>query len=110
MIKGHVFIYFLAVLAVASSSAVGDFRLSLWKNYDLNSAHLVFSHSRTPSAVELLDRVQKQWTADYHLADELIHISFRKGSDLLEAVGDGDSLMLSGLRGGERLALSHIDS
>ena len=74
IIKTQVLLLCLFLIAASSSSELRDFKLNLWKNYDLNSPHLVISHSSHPSRIELIDRIQKEWQGTYQIAEEAIHI------------------------------------
>jgi hypothetical protein len=74
IIKTHLLLLCLFLSAASSSSELRDFKLSLWKNYDLNSPHLVISHSNSPSRIEFIDRTQKEWQGTYQIAEEAIHI------------------------------------
>lgn len=110
IIKKHVFIYIFIFAVFLSSAAARDFSLNLWKNYHLNQPLLIVSHSNSPSFITFHDRLQKEWIADYHIAEETTYMKLNKNGEALEIVGSGNNLHVKGLKEGELLSLSLVDA
>ena len=80
IIKKHVILLTILLLACQPCLGQREFPLSLWKNYQLDSQQLVISHSTHPHAVCLQDRVQAEWSGEYQLSDEKIVIEFTRNT------------------------------
>lgn len=78
IIKKHVILLILLLIAEQHCLAHREFPLNLWKNYHLDSQQLVISHSNHPHAIYFQDRVQEEWIAEYQLSDEKILIEFKR--------------------------------
>jgi len=82
------------------------FPLNLWKNYDLNSQTLCFSHSEQSHNVCMLDRQANQYQAQYLFDGTSMIMKFTSEAEMLTVVSLPEGLVISGLKENEKISLS----
>jgi len=82
------------------------FPLNLWKNYDLNSPTLCFSHSEQSHNVCMLDRQANQYQAQYLFDGTSMIMKFTSEAEMLTVVSLPEGLVISGLKENEKISLS----